>query len=672
MSPSSTLVSTSASQATPTPLASSGEISPRASTPRGMLHNHSDREKEREKGLMLPPPIPVKEVSPAPRMTRLPSLKQLSEHLHYTPSSSSSSTMPSNPLATPKSGSPSSIPATPPSLRISTGAMASTPGPLSGSSPMIAPSPSGRLRLPASAMMRSLSSGSNGGGVGIGTPLETVHSPDWTSRGFGTPGGSAAGLGDALPSPRSQPARRALDTGGSPTGAGPATGLPQTPGKEASPMSRTSSSQSYIQGYSNVPSLDQIRRRVSISQARAAVPTTTPTATAITPVAGATSDVAAATSEQKTSTAVPAAPVSTSSTTATDSAHSPPESTSTASVTSSNGDDIGGRKKEHPLAHAWTLFFDSKSYKPEVSSASNKDRGSVLAEYENTLVTVGKFDTVEGFARHLNNIRLPSLLNKNSNYHMFKNGIRPMWEDPANANGGKWVVLFRSSPTTLDVAWANLTMALVGQVLDEEDQVCGIVASNRPKIDRIQVWTRGREDVNALNRLGRKIAEVMALEGRDAECMSMEFQYNASNSNPPPGRFCYVPFNSRPNPSSTPSRLSVSGSFQGTNMNSGVGLGINASPRSSSAAFPLQTAGTGGRSPTNGAFGPLSTGGGGSLEPPQPPPGFRARLGSGSGSHAFAGPMGMVRSGSTGGSGGSLSPGISPSPSPRPMRAERA
>ena len=64
-----------------------------------------------------------------------------------------------------------------------------------------------------------------------------------------------------------------------------------------------------------------------------------------------------------------------------------------------------------------------------------------------------------------------------------------MWEDPANATvrfrlvfpimttnasadslqGGKWVVLFRSAPHLLDASWANLTMALVGEILDPDD-----------------------------------------------------------------------------------------------------------------------------------------------------------------------------------------------------------
>jgi translation initiation factor 4E len=113
-----------------------------------------------------------------------------------------------------------------------------------------------------------------------------------------------------------------------------------------------------------------------------------------------------------------------------------------------------------------------------------------------------------------------------------------MWEDPSNAKGGKWVVLFRSCPHLLDWAWANLTMGLIGDVLDEEDQVTGVVGSCRPKMDRIQIWTRGRglddgkdgdvsdgggQGVKDLNDLGRRIWEMMRLEG-EVENVSIEFQ----------------------------------------------------------------------------------------------------------------------------------------------------
>ncbi|CAG8692284.1 14801_t:CDS:2, partial [Racocetra fulgida] len=38
-------------------------------------------------------------------------------------------------------------------------------------------------------------------------------------------------------------------------------------------------------------------------------------------------------------------------------------------------------------------------------------------------------------------------LSAGSNYHLFKKGIKPMWEDPANEQGGKWVIQFPRNKT---------------------------------------------------------------------------------------------------------------------------------------------------------------------------------------------------------------------------------
>jgi len=42
--------------------------------------------------------------------------------------------------------------------------------------------------------------------------------------------------------------------------------------------------------------------------------------------------------------------------------------------------------------------------------------------------------------RLYNNIIAPSHLSPNSNYYLFKEGIKPAWEDEANSQGGKWSV----------------------------------------------------------------------------------------------------------------------------------------------------------------------------------------------------------------------------------------
>jgi translation initiation factor 4E len=61
------------------------------------------------------------------------------------------------------------------------------------------------------------------------------------------------------------------------------------------------------------------------------------------------------------------------------------------------------------------------------------------------------------FGRVFNNIRPASSLDNGSNYHLFKAGVRPEWEDKANENGGKWVLQFKPmQKRELDKAWLYL------------------------------------------------------------------------------------------------------------------------------------------------------------------------------------------------------------------------
>ena len=46
----------------------------------------------------------------------------------------------------------------------------------------------------------------------------------------------------------------------------------------------------------------------------------------------------------------------------------------------------------------------------------------------------------------------PSKLPANADFHCFKTGIEPKWEDPECANGGKWSVT-SSRKTNLDTMW---------------------------------------------------------------------------------------------------------------------------------------------------------------------------------------------------------------------------
>ncbi|KAF8839592.1 translation initiation factor eIF4e [Paxillus ammoniavirescens] len=198
---------------------------------------------------------------------------------------------------------------------------------------------------------------------------------------------------------------------------------------------------------------------------------------------------------------------------------------------------------EHPLQFTWTIYHDTKSKVPFTPPKVTAEEGAPFSavpesdDYEAGLIVIGEFDTVESFCRYFNWLKPPSKLERNSNYHIFKSGIKPMWEDAANAQGGKWVLTMKNNPTLLDRSWAWLAMALVGEELEEGDDICGAVVSLRSKVDRIQVWTRRKDDVEKLNGIGKKLVKLLDIS--EADSIGLEFQYN-TDDRPLPNKFLSI------------------------------------------------------------------------------------------------------------------------------------
>ncbi|KAG1731111.1 translation initiation factor eIF 4e-like domain-containing protein [Suillus paluster] len=199
---------------------------------------------------------------------------------------------------------------------------------------------------------------------------------------------------------------------------------------------------------------------------------------------------------------------------------------------------------EHPLQFTWTVYHDTKSKAPFTAKAAAEEGGTSFLsappeteDYEAGLTVIGEFNTVESFCRYFNWLKPPSKLERNSNYHIFKSGIKPMWEDPANSKGGKWVLTMKNNPALLDRCWTWLAMALVGEELEEGDEICGAVVSLRSKVDRIQVWTRSKDDVERLNGIGKKLIKL--LDVSEADNIGLEFQYN-TDDRPLPNKFLSI------------------------------------------------------------------------------------------------------------------------------------
>ncbi|KAL6073871.1 Translation initiation factor eIF4e [Balamuthia mandrillaris] len=154
---------------------------------------------------------------------------------------------------------------------------------------------------------------------------------------------------------------------------------------------------------------------------------------------------------------------------------------------------------KHPLEFEWTFWYDKRRLLPK----GGRVRGE-RQMFESNLQEIGTFGSVEDFWRYYNHMVKPSELENNANYHLFKQGVKPMWEDPANANGGKWIVQVKRSPQKTDQYWEDLVLAMIGETLEGGDEICGAVMSKRKAGDKIALWNRSSDEDKIMD-LGRKL-----------------------------------------------------------------------------------------------------------------------------------------------------------------------
>lgn len=156
---------------------------------------------------------------------------------------------------------------------------------------------------------------------------------------------------------------------------------------------------------------------------------------------------------------------------------------------------------KHPLQNTWSLWF------------YDNDRNKT---WEENLIELTTFDTVEDFWRLYHHIKLPSELRQGHDYAVFKQGIRPMWEDDANKMGGRWLISLEKKQrnSDLDRFWLDVVLLLIGENFDHSEEICGAVVNVRAKIDKIGVWTADTSKQHANIEIGRKIKEQLGIHGK--------------------------------------------------------------------------------------------------------------------------------------------------------------
>lgn len=175
---------------------------------------------------------------------------------------------------------------------------------------------------------------------------------------------------------------------------------------------------------------------------------------------------------------------------------------------------------KHPLNSKWTLWYTKPT--------TNRNES-----WLDLLKPVITFGLVEEFWGIYNSIPVANQLPLKSDYHLFKEGIKPEWEDVQNAKGGRWQHLFGNKQMVMqniNDLWLRGLLLVIGETIeDDENEVNGIVLNVRKQNFRVAIWTKDCDDKKLIT-IGERFKRVLKLADPDkVEFMSHD-TFNAKGT----------------------------------------------------------------------------------------------------------------------------------------------
>lgn len=98
---------------------------------------------------------------------------------------------------------------------------------------------------------------------------------------------------------------------------------------------------------------------------------------------------------------------------------------------------------------------------------------------------------------------IPDLMTKNCMLFLMRNGVKPIWEDPKNRDGGCFS--YKVSNKTVCMGWKNLCYSLIGETISTNksfiQDINGITISPKKNFCIIKIWMRDctRQNINDIN-----------------------------------------------------------------------------------------------------------------------------------------------------------------------------
>ena len=148
---------------------------------------------------------------------------------------------------------------------------------------------------------------------------------------------------------------------------------------------------------------------------------------------------------------------------------------------SENSDELN-----HPLFTNFTFWFRINE-----TSTLNPYKNSInFIDYENQVKKLSTFSTIEDFWKIFQHLKKPEELNIGIEIDLFKNEIKPVWEEEVNKNGGKIALKLNKNFTS--IIWEELIFAFIGGNFPDniKNEINGILISSKKEFNVLQIWFR--------------------------------------------------------------------------------------------------------------------------------------------------------------------------------------
>jgi translation initiation factor 4E len=181
--------------------------------------------------------------------------------------------------------------------------------------------------------------------------------------------------------------------------------------------------------------------------------------------------------------------------------------------------DFAWQHQGTALHSGYTFWYMRRGKNTKASTEPDKEEPSdgpgaaagPAGTYENSIKNISTAMTVEEFWDTYNYLVRPNDLPSTTDYHLFRLGIKPTWEDPNNVKGGKWIVRLKKGLASR--YWEESMLALIGGQFTgvPEGEICGVVVSIRYSEDILGIWNKSAADRELTERIREAIKKILQL-----------------------------------------------------------------------------------------------------------------------------------------------------------------